>query len=215
MRSPLHPILLFVLVLVWPPIPAHAEPPTENPVVDLTGTEPTERQIIDALRSSEPPLDPPRARGMSSAAKGPSSAPRCSVPQGTRGMSTSVRKIAPGSRPVAILVNFASGSAELLPEGQRALGTLARSLASPELSASCIRIEGHTDSMGVDDFNQRLSLRRAEAVLEYLVLKLGVDRQRLVAVGLGEHTPLATNLTEEGRFTNRRVQFANFGYEQP
>ena len=69
-----------------------------------------------------------------------------------------------------------------------------------------ISIEGHTDSIGTDQYNQRLSERRAAAVREYL-LKHGVaNGARIRSVGYGESKPIADNSTEEGRFQNRRVE---------
>lgn len=67
-----------------------------------------------------------------------------------------------------------------------------------------IRIEGHTDSQGNADFNQRLSELRAESVEQALVAE-GVDATRITVVGQGEDFPIATNDTEEGRSKNRRV----------
>lgn len=66
-------------------------------------------------------------------------------------------------------------------------------------------IEGHTDSTGDDNYNQRLSQRRAEEVKKLLINEHGVDRARLSAVGYGESRPVATNNTKEGRYQNRRV----------
>ncbi len=69
-----------------------------------------------------------------------------------------------------------------------------------------VRIEGHASSEGKVDYNKKLSLKRAKAVLEYLV-KVGVDRDRLSAVGLGSSIPVADNATQVGRVANRRVEF--------
>ncbi|WP_247235112.1 OmpA family protein [Telluribacter sp. SYSU D00476] len=68
-----------------------------------------------------------------------------------------------------------------------------------------ILIEGHTDSKGSDDYNQRLSTRRAEAVAAYL-RSANVSRKRLQTVGYGESQPVTTNDTEAGRQQNRRVE---------
>jgi len=67
-------------------------------------------------------------------------------------------------------------------------------------------VEGHTDSVGTDQYNQRLSERRAEAVREVLVNQYGVESQRVDSVGYGESRPVADNSTEEGRQINRRVE---------
>jgi outer membrane protein OmpA-like peptidoglycan-associated protein len=68
-----------------------------------------------------------------------------------------------------------------------------------------LEIQGHTDSQGPDDYNQRLSQRRAQAVVNYLVNK-GVDSSRLQAIGHGESKPIDTNATAAGRAVNRRVE---------
>ncbi len=69
-----------------------------------------------------------------------------------------------------------------------------------------IHIMGHTSSEGGDELNQKLSEKRAQAVMEYLI-KHGIENTRLSAEGLGKTMPIATNETEEGRQKNRRVVF--------
>jgi OOP family OmpA-OmpF porin len=69
-----------------------------------------------------------------------------------------------------------------------------------------IRVEGHTDSIGSDAYNMKLSEKRAMAVLDYLVKEAGVDRSNITAVGHGEVNPVADNRTREGRAQNRRVE---------
>jgi outer membrane protein OmpA-like peptidoglycan-associated protein len=68
-----------------------------------------------------------------------------------------------------------------------------------------VEIAGHTDNKGSDDYNLNLSQGRAQAVVDYLTDN-GIDPGRLVAKGYGEGSPVATNDTEEGRQTNRRVE---------
>lgn len=68
-----------------------------------------------------------------------------------------------------------------------------------------LSIEGHTDSYGSDEYNQGLSERRAKSVANYLI-KLGVDKNRISTVGMGEKYPVATNKTAAGRELNRRVE---------
>lgn len=67
-------------------------------------------------------------------------------------------------------------------------------------------VEGHTDSVGTDQYNQRLSERRAQAVRHVLVDQYGVASNRVDAVGYGESRPIADNATEAGRQLNRRVE---------
>ncbi|MBW8307275.1 MAG: OmpA family protein [Thiobacillus sp.] len=70
-----------------------------------------------------------------------------------------------------------------------------------------IEVAGHTDSMGSDAYNMKLSKQRAEAVRNFLISR-GVAADRLTAKGYGESQPVADNATEEGRFKNRRVELA-------
>jgi len=71
-------------------------------------------------------------------------------------------------------------------------------------------VAGHTDNSGPDDANQKLSLFRATAVLEYLKIS-GIDGLRLRALGFGESAPIASNTTEVGKNQNRRVEFTASG----
>jgi len=66
-------------------------------------------------------------------------------------------------------------------------------------------LEGHTDSIGTDEYNMKLSQRRAASVKKYLVEKFGIDAARLSTVGYGESQPVASNKTDAGRQKNRRV----------
>ncbi len=68
-----------------------------------------------------------------------------------------------------------------------------------------VRVEGHTDSRGSDEYNRELSIRRANAV-KNLLLQRGVADSRIEVVGFGETVPVATNDTEAGRQKNRRVE---------
>ncbi|MBS7325216.1 MAG: OmpA family protein [Thiopseudomonas sp.] len=75
----------------------------------------------------------------------------------------------------------------------------------PQLSTT---VEGHTDSVGPDAYNQKLSERRANAVRQVLVDQYGVESGRVNSVGYGESRPIADNATAEGRALNRRVEAA-------
>jgi OOP family OmpA-OmpF porin len=68
-----------------------------------------------------------------------------------------------------------------------------------------VEVEGHTDSVGPENYNQQLSKRRAQAVVDLLVNQHGISANRLEAVGYGEARPVATNDTAAGRAENRRV----------
>lgn len=100
-------------------------------------------------------------------------------------------------------VMFEFDKANLKPGGKRALEKIAEALALvPDAN---IVIEGHTDALGDDSYNLRLSEQRANAVRDEL-LKLGVSGQAIKAEGLGEQFPVASNDTDEGRQHNRRVE---------
>jgi OOP family OmpA-OmpF porin len=73
--------------------------------------------------------------------------------------------------------------------------------------ALALAIEGHTDSVGLQAYNQRLSADRADAMKSWLVAH-GVDPARLTAAGFGDTRPVADNASEEGRAKNRCVELA-------
>jgi outer membrane protein OmpA-like peptidoglycan-associated protein len=102
-------------------------------------------------------------------------------------------------------VYFQTGSAVIDQRSDRLLTVLAQLLNEhPELLK--VSIEGHTDSVGKDRDNKKLSQERSEAVMAYLIDK-GVDAARLAAKGWGEEKPIASNETDEGKASNRRVEF--------
>ncbi|MEI7486929.1 MAG: OmpA family protein [Chryseobacterium sp.] len=103
------------------------------------------------------------------------------------------------------IVTFAFDSSNLTSVAQTNLDKLAKVLVdNPDTN---INVYGHTDSKGADDYNMKLSQRRAEAVKAYLSSK-GIASSRMFAKGEGESMPVATNDTDEGRAKNRRVEFA-------
>jgi outer membrane protein OmpA-like peptidoglycan-associated protein len=69
-----------------------------------------------------------------------------------------------------------------------------------------VEVQGHTDSVGNDRFNLKLSQKRAESVKAYLT-KQGIEASRMVPKGYGETVPIADNRTSDGRSENRRVEF--------
>ena len=78
------------------------------------------------------------------------------------------------------------------------------------ISLEVIIAVGHTDSVGTDAYNQKLSVRRAEAVKAYLVSK-GIEKNRVYTEGKGEKQPVADNKTSQGRAKNRRVEIEVVG----
>lgn len=101
-------------------------------------------------------------------------------------------------------VNFEFDSATLTPDARAVLLGVSRGMISqPDLM---VEIAGHTDSLGSDSYNQRLSERRAASVKSYLVAQ-GVAPTQLISRGYGEREPVAGNDTESGQAQNRRVEF--------
>jgi OOP family OmpA-OmpF porin len=100
-------------------------------------------------------------------------------------------------------VNFDFDKSEIRPDAAVILDEVVSILSGkPGVK---VRIEGHTDSTGPDEYNQGLSERRAASVQSFLVGK-GIEASRLTSVGHGESKPIATNDTREGRALNRRVE---------
>lgn len=107
-------------------------------------------------------------------------------------------------RAVLADLKFATGSAQLDDAEFSSLEALASYLSAfPQRSVALV---GHTDASGSLDANIALSKRRAASVLERLVSDYGVSRRQLEAEGMGYLAPISSNLTEEGRDANRRVE---------
>ena len=96
----------------------------------------------------------------------------------------------------------------LKPEGKAKLDDLVSKVKDVNLEV--IIAVGHTDSIGTDAYNQKLSMRRSEAVKAYLVSK-GIEKNRVYTEGKGEKQPVADNKTKEGRAKNRRVEIEVVG----
>jgi len=98
---------------------------------------------------------------------------------------------------------FDFDKAVVKPEGKAKLDELASKISG--LDVEVIVATGHTDAVGNDKYNQRLSERRAEAVKAYLVSK-GIDAKKIYTEGKGKKQPVASNSTKDGRAKNRRVE---------
>lgn len=103
-------------------------------------------------------------------------------------------------------LSFEFNKATILPASYPSLDELAQTLKQPEASNWKLKIEGHTDSKGAEDYNLKLSQLRADSVKSYLESK-GVNASKITATGFGEAKPIASNDTDEGRAKNRRVDF--------
>ncbi|MBA6412803.1 OmpA family protein [Parahaliea sp. F7430] len=125
------------------------------------------------------------------------------TPAGTRvdanGCPLPVERVAS----IKLKVNFAFDSANVQERYFSDIKELAEFLK--RFDDVDLSVEGHTDSTGPESYNQKLSQRRAQAVVDVLVNQHGIDRSRLVAKGFGESRPVASNDTKEGRAENRRT----------
>lgn len=109
-----------------------------------------------------------------------------------------------GEKWILVGVNFEFNSAKITPESYPILFDAAKTLLkNPNLN---VEIQGYTDNIGSEQYNKKLSQKRADAVKNYLISK-GVSENRLKAVGYGEANPIADNKTAEGRAMNRRIEF--------
>jgi OOP family OmpA-OmpF porin len=141
----------------------------------------------------------------------PAPAPRPIVPVP---VPAPARAPAPAPRPTSEKVTFAADAffdfdkATLKPEGKAKLDDLAGKIKG--ITLEVIIAVGHTDSVGSEAYNQKLSLRRAEAVKGYLVSK-GIEANRVYTEGKGAKQPVADNKTAEGRAKNRRVEIEVVG----
>ncbi len=98
---------------------------------------------------------------------------------------------------------FGFDSYALLPEAKTELESMAKVLINyPDTK---IQVDGHTDGVGADKYNQKLSEQRAKSVSDYLN-SFGIEKDRITEAGFGKSMPIADNDTEEGRQLNRRVE---------
>jgi OOP family OmpA-OmpF porin len=121
---------------------------------------------------------------------------------------------APKPKPVAEKVTYAADvffdfdKAVIKPDGKSKLDDLSSKMRGINLEV--VIAIGHADSIGSDAYNQKLSVRRAEAVKAYLVSK-GTEANRIYTEGKGEKQPVASNKTAEGRAKNRRSEIEVIG----
>jgi outer membrane protein OmpA-like peptidoglycan-associated protein len=120
--------------------------------------------------------------------------------------------VKPGERAkIDLTVNFDFNSDRLTADGAKQVAEIAAALQDTSMASMPILIEGHTDNIGSDAYNQKLSERRANRVLQTLTGQYYVSQGRLSAQGFGESRPLASNDNDLGRAKNRRVTLVNIG----
>jgi outer membrane protein OmpA-like peptidoglycan-associated protein len=105
---------------------------------------------------------------------------------------------------ISLNVRFDTGKAVISKKYNNDIKTVATFMKiDPSIK---VEIQGYTDNVGNDDYNQKLSEKRAKSVRQYLIDKFGIDGSRLKAIGYGKNKPIVSNDTEENRQKNRRVQ---------
>lgn len=148
-------------------------------------------QIIGALNESN---TGPRVRSMSSSAK--------------RGIQITGELPREVDLPkISLSINFDLNSSRLTTDGMIALRSLAKAMLDERLSEATFQVAGHTDALGDAAFNQKLSERRAEAVVNHLVNWYDIDRTRLIPRGYGLSQPM--DVANPLNPLNRRVEIIN------
>jgi len=111
------------------------------------------------------------------------------------------------NKPAILNIQFDTNKSDIKPQYQAELKNVGEFLK--EFPRARGEISGHTDSIASNDYNQKLSERRAESVGNYISTSFGIDPGRITATGYGETKPIASNMLKAGRAKNRRIE-ANF-----
>jgi len=171
---------------------------------------PTEEQILNALR----PAPAGKTRGLTvdrqnvEEQRFVDSIRKVKNRQLTLNERQKAVEIAANRPTIDLEIYFDYDSAAITPRAEDELMTLGRALTNPDLRGSVFLIAGHTDAQGADDYNQRLSERRAAAVKRFLMDKFDLSSESLVAAGYGESK--LKDKADPTASENRRVQIANF-----
>jgi outer membrane protein OmpA-like peptidoglycan-associated protein len=182
--------------------------------VVLAGDQPTEEQILDALKARGPARDAHeptarRERGSDDERRFIEALLKKKPRTITIDDRREVAKIASEKPSIDLEVTFEYDSAAIGPKAVPTLVTLGRALGSPELKGAIFLIGGHTDAAGTDIYNQSLSERRAEAVKIFLVQQFKLSPDQLLAIGFGRSQ--LKNAADPLAAKNRRVQVVNTG----
>jgi outer membrane protein OmpA-like peptidoglycan-associated protein len=155
-------------------------------------------------------LTPPKASDLTATSRGIRAAPSA-TPSDTPHQSREPAA-APAEAPsIDLAIPFGTGSATLEPEGVKIVGALGHALASPALSDSKFRIEGHADTVGEASANLALSQRRASAVASILAKRYGIPADRLTAIGVGSENLVVQTGDQVAEPRNRVVRIVNLG----
>ena len=197
------------------PVPASVPVPTPVTVAaPLSSVEPATAQVVPAALQAKP-NEAAAAESQHVPVVDSSGLVAKAVPAA---VPAPAALVAPAPAPASVVVttkmSFAAGTlfdfdkSVLKPAGKAQLKELVEKIKNINLEV--VVVVGHTDSVGTDAYNQKLSERRAESVKAYLV-SLGVAKNRIYTEGKGESTPIADNKTAAGRAKNRRVEVEVIG----
>jgi OOP family OmpA-OmpF porin len=154
-------------------------------------------QVLPECAGAKAPVAPKPASPASPAAPAAPTSPAAPA---------AAAKPAPSSVRQAVVIQadalFDFDKSVIRPDGKKSIDDALAKLGGVDLEM--VIATGHTDSVGTDAYNQKLSERRAAAVKDYLVSK-GIPSAKVTTIGKGESQPVATNKTAEGRQKNRRV----------
>ena len=187
-----------------------------NPVKDGSGACVVGTGIVhpdcSGVKAAPAPMAPAPARPAAPAA--PAAAPAPAAPAASATPAPAARP-APASVRQTVVIQadalFDFDKSVVRPDGRKSIDDALAKLRGVDLEM--VIATGHTDSVGTDAYNQRLSERRAAAVKEYLVSK-GIPAAKVTTIGKGESQPVATNKSAEGRQKNRRVDIEFKGVRQ-
>jgi len=170
---------------------------------DANWTPATAAATCDGAIATKAALAPAAAPGAA-----PAAAPKAAAPSPAAAAAAAPAAVAATKVTYAADAFFDFNKSVLKPEGKAKLDDLTGKVK--DINLEVIIAVGHTDSIGTDAYNQKLSVRRAEAVKAYLVSK-GIEKNRVYTEGKGEKQPIADNKTSQGRAKNRRVEIEVVG----
>ncbi|HTW70441.1 MAG TPA: OmpA family protein [Acetobacteraceae bacterium] len=205
MRSFIAPLIVAPLVFAAVPAFAQSNPSADQIINSLKPTGNLTGGGTRGIRLAPPSGEAPSPQQVTPVATG---APHVAVARPAPRPAAAAQSAGPS---VNLTVDFATGSAELTPQAMATLDQLGKALSSSELASYRFRVEGHTDTVGSQPYNQALSQQRADAVVNYIESKYGVQASRLVAVGMGEKGLLVPTPPQTPEPRNRRVEVINLG----